>query len=714
MIYQGKAITVSMLANGIAELCFNVPDKPVNTIGHLVVSELEAAVKALSSDSSVKGLIYTSAKDDFISGADITEFNEMFAGGRESLIAGLQNAHKTLNALEDLPFPKVAAINGFALGGGYEVALSAEYRVLADSAKIGFPEVKLGIIPGYGGTVRLLRLIGADNAIEWICSGKHVRASAALKNGGVDAVVPVDKVKDVAIAMAQSAIAGDLDYNARREEKKTPVLLNDMERMMAFMTAKGVVAAQAGRNYPAPVRALKTMEAHSVMNRDDAINVEIEAFVDLAYTEVSRSLIGLFLNDQYVNRIARKHISNAKKVERAAVLGAGIMGGGIAYQSASKNIPIMMKDINQAGLDLGLSEAAKLLDKLVSRGRMSSIEMATTLNRIDSTLSYDGINEADIVVEAVVENPNVKKKVLPECESNMAEDAILCSNTSTISITELATSLKRPENFCGMHFFNPVHKMPLVEVIRGEKSSEEAISRTVAYAKALGKTPIVVKDCGGFLVNRVLFPYFFGFNLLLKDGADFLHIDKVMEKFGWPMGPAYLLDVVGFDTSVHGCEMMAQYYPDRMTPGFKTGFQRLYEDGRLGQKNDTGYYKYSLDKKGRPKKEVDPTTKDLLAEVVGPAKEFSDEEIIDRMMIPMALELVRCLDEGIVETPAEADMALVMGIGFPPFRGGVCRYIDSMGVQAFCDRVEKYSDLAPAYELLDSLKAMAKDGKTFY
>ena len=712
-MFNGNTLSLSRLDNGVVEMCFDAKGS-VNKLDVETVGEVVQAVELLEADQSIKGLLVTSAKDAFIVGADITEFTQLFDGPKETLVDAVSQVHALFNRLEDLPFAKVTAINGFALGGGYELALTTEYRVIADSAAIGFPEVKLGIIPGYGGTVRAPRLVGCDNAVEWICTGKHVKAAEALSVGGVDALVPLEQVRSVAIAMLNDAIAGELDFNARREEKKAPLRLNDMERLMAFTSAGGLVASQAGRDYPAPMSALKAIEKHATLQREDAGKIEIEHFVELAFTDVASALVGLFLNEQAVSKKARDLSGSVAKTGCAAVLGAGIMGGGIAYQSASKGIPILMKDIAQEGLDAGMEEAASLLSKRVNRGRMSADKMAKALNNIDPTLNYGGIENTDVVVEAVVENAKVKKAVLAECEALMATDAVLCSNTSTIEITELATALKRPENFCGMHFFNPVHKMPLVEVIRGEKSSDETVAKVVSYALSLGKTPIVVNDCAGFLVNRVLFPYLGSANALIKEGVSFTQIDKVMERWGWPMGPAYLQDVVGLDTCDHASKVMAGAFPERMSPDFKSAAEILFEAGRLGQKNGLGFYQYVPDKKGRIQKVADEKVDALLAGNIDAEKTMDDQTIIDRLMVPMALELVRCIDEGIVASAAEADMALIMGVGFPMFRGGICRYIDTMGAQALCDKAAQFSDLGPQYEILDRLTAMAKEGRRFY
>ncbi|AQZ95589.1 fatty acid oxidation complex subunit alpha FadB [Halopseudomonas phragmitis] len=714
MIYEGKAITIQALEDGIVELKFDLQGESVNKFNRATLAELQAAVEVLQGDSSIKGVIVTSGKDVFIVGADITEFVNTFQLPEEDLVAGNLEANKIFNAFEDLNVPTVAAINGLALGGGFEMCLACDFRVMAASAKIGLPEVKLGIYPGFGGTVRTPRLIGVDNAIEWICAGAEQRADKALKVGAVDAVVEDAKLKDAALDLVKRAAAGEIDFKAKRQPKLEKVKLNTIEQMMAFETSKGFIAGQAGPNYPAPLEAVKTIQKAANFTREKALEVEAAGFAKLAKTTVAQSLVGLFLNDTELKRKAKQYDKAAADVNLAAVLGAGIMGGGIAYQSAVKGTPILMKDIREEGIQLGLDEASKLLGKRVEKGRMKPADMAKALNAIRPTMSYGDFGNVDIVVEAVVENPKVKHAVLAEVESQVREDAIITSNTSTISITYLAQALKRPENFCGMHFFNPVHMMPLVEVIRGEKSSDRAVATTVAYAKKMGKTPVVVNDCPGFLVNRVLFPYFGGFARLLGMGADFQRVDKLMEKFGWPMGPAYLMDVVGMDTGHHGRDVMAEGYPDRMADKTKTAVDVMYEANRLGQKTGKGFYAYEMDKKGKPKKVVDPETYELLKPIVLEQRELTDEEIVEIMMVPLCLETVRCLEDGIVESAADADMGLIYGIGFPPFRGGALRYIDTLGVAEFVAMADKYAEFGPMYHPTEKLREMAKNGQKFF
>ncbi len=714
MIFTGNAISINALERGIGHLVFDLQEESINKLSKAVVEELDNAISVIEDSEEIKALLVSSNKDVFIVGADVTEFLGFFALSDKELLHWIETTQSLFNRIEDLPIPTVTAINGYALGGGCELALTTDYRVMVQSARIGLPEVKLGIFPGWGGSVRLPRLIGADNALEWICTGDEKKAEEAFKCHAVDSVVEQEKLIDAALHILYQCLEGKLDYQKRKQEKRQPLQLNQVESIMAFESAKAVVAAKAGRHFPAPIAAVETVQHHASMSRDEAMKLEAHGFVKMAKTKVARNLVGLFLNDQRIKKISKAYIKQALPVKQAAVLGAGIMGGGIAYQSACKDIPIIMKDIKQEALELGKAEAGKLLLKQVQRGKIRPEEVTDTLAKIDTTLSYGDFENTDIVVEAVVENKKIKSLVLAEVEGQVKKDCILTSNTSTISITELAKSLQRPESFCGMHFFNPVYRMPLVEVIRGKQSNETAVATTVAYAKAMGKTPIVVNDCAGFLVNRVLFPYFAGFGALVRDGVDVQRIDSIMERFGWPMGPAYLLDVVGIDTAHHASEVMAEAYPDRMNKEFKSATDVMYENERYGQKNNLGFYKYELDKRGKQKKLIDENVNKIIDTVRIDSIEVSDDEVIDRMMIPMCMETVRCVEDNIVDHPLDADMGLILGIAFPTFRGGALRYIEEIGLQAFCDRANKYSHISPIYTPTEGLINMAKNKQTFY
>ncbi|MFL0868010.1 fatty acid oxidation complex subunit alpha FadB [Vibrio parahaemolyticus] len=715
MIYQADTLQVKEIQDGIAELSFCSP-KSVNKLDLATLESLDKALDALTSHQGLKGLMLTSDKDAFIVGADITEFLGLFAKTDAELDQWLQFANSIFNKLEDLPVPTISVLKGHTLGGGCECVLATDMRIGDKTTSIGLPETKLGIMPGFGGCVRLPRVIGADSAMEIITQGKACRADEALKIGLLDAVVETDALYESALQTLTSAINEKIDWQARRKQKTSPLTLSKLESMMSFTMAKGLVAQKAGPHYPAPMTAVITIEEGARFARNEALDIERKYFVKLAKSEEAKALVGLFLNDQYIKGIAKKAAKSASKdTERAAVLGAGIMGGGIAYQSALKGVPVLMKDIAQPSLDLGMTEASKLLNKRLAQGRIDGFKMAGILASITPSLHYAGIENSDVIVEAVVENPKVKAAVLSEVESHVGEDTVITSNTSTIPINLLAQSLKRPENFCGMHFFNPVHRMPLVEIIRGEKTSDETINRVVAYAAKMGKSPIVVNDCPGFFVNRVLFPYFGGFSMLLRDGADFTKVDKVMErKFGWPMGPAYLLDVVGIDTAHHAQAVMAEGFPERMGKQGRDAIDALFEANKYGQKNGNGFYSYTIDKKGKPKKTFTEDILPVLADVCADKQEFDEQTIIQRMMIPMINEVVLCLQEGIIATPQEADMALVYGLGFPPFRGGVFRYLDSVGIAEFVGMAKQHADLGAMYHVPQMLIDMAAKGESFY
>ncbi|MDU0353095.1 fatty acid oxidation complex subunit alpha FadB [Paraglaciecola aquimarina] len=715
MIYQGQSLTVELLATGIAELVFNAKGS-VNKFDQQTLTELDEATQALQVNQDVQGVVVRSDKSNFIVGADITEFTALFDMPESDVLVWVAKAAQVFDRFEDLPFPTIAAVNGFALGGGFEMALACDYRIADTTASVGLPEVKLGIMPGFGGTVRLPRLIGADNALEWMTTGRDNKAEKALAVGAVSAVVAPDKLVDGAMQMLQAAIAGDFDWQAVRKEKQSPLLLNANEAMMSFSTAKAMVAAQAGKHYPAPHMMVDTVAKAAGLGRDAALKIENQGFAKLAKTNEATAQVGIFLADQLVKSKGKKLAKSAiTDITQTAVLGAGIMGGGIAYQSAVKGTPVIMKDIAQPALDLGLAEAAKILSKGMARGKVDAKKMAATLNNITPTLDYSAIKNVDLVIEAVVENPKVKAMVLAETEQHVADETVICSNTSTISINQLAKSVTKPERFCGMHFFNPVHRMPLVEIIRGEHTSDSTIAAVVAATLKMGKTPIVVNDCPGFLVNRILFPYFAGFSKLLIDGADFVAVDKVMEKiFGWPMGPAFLLDVVGMDTAEHASNVMAAGIPERLQKIENDPVTVLYQAERLGQKNAKGFYDHSVDKRGKPVKVAAELVYSLLAPHCADKQDFDKDEIIARMMIPMANEAVRCLEEGIVASAAEADMALIYGLGFPPFKGGIFRFIETMGLARFVALADKYAHLGAIYQISDGLREMAASNQSYF
>ncbi|MDH4120150.1 MAG: fatty acid oxidation complex subunit alpha FadB [Deltaproteobacteria bacterium] len=714
MKFQGKCFQLSKGSDGVARLVFDLQGESMNTLGSQPMAELAQALDLLEKEKGLKGMILSTGKKDFAAGANVKEFLGVFQGGEQAIVdKNLKVVHGLYNRIEDLPFPTVAALQGIVYGGGMELCMSTTFRVAAEGTRFGQPEIKLGLIPGWGGCVRLPRLIGADHAIEIIATGRDMLAEEAHKKRLVQAVVKADKLEAAALALILNGEQGS--WQAMVEKKKSPLKLNGIERLMVFGLAKMMVADQAGPHYPAPLKAVEVMEAGADKSRDAAQEPEIKTFAQLAITPTAANLVRIFLGDLFLKKRAKEYAAQAQPVKQAAVLGAGIMGGGVAYQSAYKGVPILMKDIAPKAIEHGYEEISRLLGGQVKRGKLSAEEASTILTRVQATMSYGDFQRVDLAVEAVVENPKVKKQVLADVEGAMGDAAVIATNTSTISVDFLAQALKKPERFLGMHFFNPVHRMPLVEVIRGKATSPQALATVVAYAQTMGKTPVVVNDGPGFLVNRILFPYLFAFQALVAQGADIPTVDKTMEGWGWPMGPAYLSDVVGLDTAAHVADVLAETRPDMIQKRTQSPVDALVKAGYFGQKNDKGFYQYTKDKKGKPQKKYDPAVMTILKPVItGGAENISADDIVERMMLPMIIEASRCLEDRIVETPVELDMSLVYGLGFPPFRGGLLAWADSLGLEHLVKAAEKYKDLGKGYEPTKQMKQLAEQKKTFH
>ncbi len=714
MLFEGQTIKADMHDGGLAELRFERGGEAVNKLDALAFGELRCAIDAITATPAIKGVLITSAKDTFIVGADIFEFTNVFKRPEKDIADFVGANSEIITALSDLPVPTVAAINGLALGGGFEVALGADYRVMSSAAKIGFPEIHLGIFPGYGGTVRLPRLTGLGASADWIIFGAQQSPERALREGAADAVAGPEELRAASLAMLKMAIEGNADWQTRRRRMKESLGVAKEEAASLLANARAQ-AAKALPHQPAAHLAVELLEKAAGLGRDAALALEAETFAKVAKTQAANSLVAIFVNEQAVKKTIRRYAKDAPPVRKAAVAGAGIMGGGIAYQSASRGVPIVMKDISATALDLGMSEARKLLAKAVETGRLTQDKAYAVIGSITPSLSYEGFENADVVIEAVVENLAVKQAVLREIEEIAAPNAILVSNTSSLRIGALAEALRRPENFLGMHFFNPVPKMPLVEVVRGPKTTAQAIAMVTAYAAAMGKTPIVVEDCPGFAVNRTLTPYLIAFLRLVHDGVDFQEIDKAMETFGWPMGPAYLIDVIGMDIAHHVVEIISAGFAPRMDVPFETAIEILLRDGRLGQKNGCGFYKYESDSKGRPRKKIDPETERLLAAGQPNGKiGIGEEEIALRMMLPLILEAARCVEEGIAASPGDVDMCLILGLGLPRYLGGALKYADYLGLKNVVDRAGNWAALSPIYRSSERLRAMAAKGEVFY
>lgn len=706
-MYHGRTLRLTPLHDGLFELCFDRAGEAINKFDPLAIQEL---LQALQHARDARGLMVSSAKDSFIAGADIFGFKALFERSEADIEALVREQTAVFTALSQLPFPTAAAINGNALGGGFEAALACDHRIMADGAVVGLPEVTLGLIPGYGGSVRLPRIAGGAIALQWVTSGAPQNATAALQAGAVDQVVGLEALRAAAVGWLAEAAAGQHDWRARRLHLARPVdIATDALDRARIETAK------SARHHPAAAAFVQFLADTAGQDAQAALREESRVFARLCKTETAASLVRLFVNEQFLKKKATDYAKRARPVQQAAVLGAGIMGGGIACTSALRGIPVLMKDIAQPALDLGLAEADRLLAKAVGAGRMKAEKARQVRASIQPQLDFTGIGQADVVIEAIVENLSVKKKVLAEVEMLVMSDAIIASNTSSLSITEMATVLQRPRNFVGMHFFNPVPQMPLVEVIKGTATEAVAAATAAGYALAMGKTPIVVKDCPGFLVNRILVPYCLAFLGLVHDGADYRQVDRVMEAFGWPMGPAYLADVVGMDTLAHVLHVIADGYGARMQPAFPLAVELLVENGRLGQKSGAGFYRYESDAMGKPRQLVDDATAALLSSLQpsGPCA-FSDREIIDRMMLPMVNEAARCLDEGVADSAVEIDMALILGIGFPRHLGGVLHWADRTGLPEVVRRCDRHKAVSPMYVPGPDLLRRAAAGARFH
>ena len=709
-IFAGEALRVLRAPHDLVELCFDRKGESVNKLDALARAELLEATRILRGGSGVSGVCVTSAKETFIVGADLFEFPPLFAQSAADVAASLAAQSAVLTAFADLPVPTLAAINGLALGGGFEMALACDYRLMADTARVALPEVTLGIMPGYGGAVRLPRLIGAAAALEWISSGRQHSGAEAVAAGAVDALVPLTGLRESAIGRLREAAARN-DWQSRRGARRGAAAVAGLAEGLARLKA----APGASRHFPAALAAAEFIEASAPLPCELALKREAEAFSRIAGTPAAQALVQLFINEQIVRKEAKRLARLGSRPRGAVVLGAGIMGGGIAYTSALHGIPVLLQDSSAQALQLGRQEALELLDRQVGSGRLEAGRAAAIGESIRTTCAGNPYDEAEVVIEAIVEDLRVKQSVLGSLEPRVQPGTVIASNTSSLSITELGRVLEKPERFVGMHFFNPVPVMPLVEVIRGERSGEAALATVATYAMAMGKTPVIVKDCPGFLVNRILTAYCVGFLRLIHDGADFEQVDRVMEAFGWPMGPACLQDVIGLDTGRHVFRHIADAYPARMRLDFPDAVSRMAEQGRLGRKNGSGFYRYEAEPKGKPVRRAAPEAHALLAAIQPRGRRsFADEQIVDRLMLPMVIEAAVCLDEGVASSAAAIDLALVLGLGFPRHYGGALKFADITGLGSLLERCARYAALGGGYEPTPRMREMALRAGRFH
>lgn len=714
---------------------FDLPGEKVNKFSASVIAEFESLISDLErrgKAGEIEALIFRSGKPgNFIAGADINMIAATQTAEEAYTLA--RNGQKLLDRWEDLPFPTIVAVNGTAMGGGCELSLASTAIVMSNDpvARIGLPEVNIGVIPGMGGCVRMVRKTGLAGALDMILTGKTVTGDKAVKAGLVEACLTKENFDEATQVWVKQNLARLKSGDRIAKEPKLAgtggVVGSVLEktpfgRAFIIRKARGGVLSKTRGHYPAPLEAIQVLAdngAHyggnhvklSGKDRDRQLDREARGFGKMAATSISKNLIRLFFLTEMVKK--SKGVSSDVKVDKvtsAGVLGAGVMGGGIAQLYADKGVAARMKDISTKALTLGMQSAQKIFQRAMQKRKLNPRQYQQKMNLIAPVLDYSGFMGVEFVVEAVIEKMDIKKSVLKELETKVHDSCVIASNTSSLSISEMQTAMAKPERFGGMHFFNPVHRMPLVEVIRGDKTNDETVAKIYAFSKQLGKTPIVVKDRPGFLVNRLLMPYLNEATWLLADGADIEEIDETLLDFGMPMGPMELIDEVGVDVGEKVAHILNDGFGARMEPApFNT---KIVAAGRLGKKNGKGMYQY-LDASGK-KKELNPEIYTILG--VHPQKgKVSKEEIVDRCILPMINEASRCLDDRIVESPAEVDLGMIMGTGFPPFRGGLLRYADSVGAKTIVEKLRKYqAKFGARYEPAPSLIEMAQSGRSFY
>jgi 3-hydroxyacyl-CoA dehydrogenase / enoyl-CoA hydratase / 3-hydroxybutyryl-CoA epimerase len=686
----------------LAIVWFDLPGEKVNKFSSAVMMEFSAVIDELARSSDLEKIVFASAKPSvFIAGADVSEFGK--AESPQQAAEYVRFGQQVFQRLAKLPQVTVAAINGACLGGGCEMAISCDWRVMSDSPKatIGVPETKLGIFPAWGGTTKLPLLIGLPAALDMVLNGRAVDGKRAKRMGLVDEVVAPSILLDVAKRFA--------DRGKRHDAGRTKFYIegNPLARKFIFSKARKTVLEQTHGHYPAPLKAIDVMEFGLANGVERGLEAEAREVVPLIEGDVAQNLVRLF----FLMEESKKDPLDAKPrdVDYAGVLGAGVMGGGIAQTIADKTgAEVRMRDINWKAIAGGLKAASKIWKKKVERRRMSRGEMQRKLARITGTVDWSGFARADLVIEAVIEKIDVKRQVLAEFEALAKPGAIFASNTSTIPITDIAANAAHPENVVGMHFFNPVDRMPLVEVIRGERTSDVAMVTVANFARKLGKTVVYCNDGPGFIVNRILGPYMNESGMLLEEGNSIESIDKALIDFGMPMGPMALLDEVGIDVAAKVAVILGDAFKERMTDRKSRVVDVLYSDGRHGKKNGRGLYVYENGKRKGP----DASVYKLLGVTLHPA---DANMVVERTILAMINEAAVILEEKIAGSAAELDLAMIMGTGFPPFRGGLLRYADSLGSRHIVTRLEELATrLGPRFNPSAPLRRLAQNDGKFY
>jgi 3-hydroxyacyl-CoA dehydrogenase len=683
-----------------------INNPPVNALSPGVPEGILAAVETAKTDDAVRAIILIGGGRTFIAGADIKEFGKITSGEKKRDI-GL---HPILEAIEDCPKPILCAIHGTAFGGGLETAMACHYRVAVASAQVGQPEVKLGLIPGAGGTQRLPRLAGVAKAAEMCAGGEPISAADALQHGVVDKIVEGDLLQG-AIAFARELIARA--GPPRRTRDLNAKLADTAASLVGLAKVREVVNKRA-RGLLAPTKAIDAIEAAVKLPFSDGLRREAELFKECLFSDQSKSLIHVFFGERAVAKIpgiAKE--TTLMSIKRAAVIGAGTMGGGITMAYVNAGIPVLLKEIGQEALDRGLETIKKNYAATVKRGRMTQAQMDQCFGRITPTLSYDGIRDADIVVEAVFEEMALKKKTFAELDKVTRPDTILASNTSTLDIDEIASTTSRPQQVIGHHFFSPANVMRLLEIVRGKKSSQQVIATSMALARTLGKVGVLVGNCRGFVGNRMFHPYQREAQFLLEEGATVEQVDGALVDFGMAMGPLAVGDLAGLDV---GWRIRKEYA--HLTPkGERQPLvaDRICEMGRYGQKTGAGWYRYEP---GNRTPVPDPEVGKLIEDLAGKAgikrRKITPQEVVDRTIYSLVNEGAKILEEGIALRAVDIDIIYINGYGFPPYRGGPMWYADTVGVKKVHERVLEFENQhGELWKPAGLLKQLAETGKKF-
>lgn len=678
--------------------------KSLTVISQKTLEEMDQALDQVKADKTAKGFILFSHKEDcFLAGMDV-EIIQSLSSELEAT-QGCELGQSLFNKIEDLKIPSMSVIDGICLGGGLEMSLACTKIMCSNNPKtaLGVPEVMLGVLPGFGGTYRLPKKMGLTSSLDLLLTGKQVKAHKALKLGLADYVLPKERMLELAKEYLFRTGDEDKSFNESLTEFASE---NFIARGVIFRKARQKVLEMTKGFYPAPLRILEHLEVSFGKNRNTYLANEAKAFGELSQTSQSKALQHVFFLQDSAKKLENKE--GIKSVKRGAVIGGGTMGGGIAWLMASNGQAPLLKDINNIGLELGLKQSASIFEKAMKRRKLTEDEFERAQRSITPTLKFDGFKRIDLVIEAVVENMDIKKKVFAELESKVSKETLLTSNTSSLSITEMAKAVEDSSRFAGLHFFNPVNKMPLVEIVRHPGVSQQTIDQLYKWTLDVKKTPVVVNDCPGFLVNRILAPYLNEAAYLLEEGVSVEAIDRASLNFGMPMGACRLMDEIGLDVCAHVGDVMEQGLGARAKANPLS--HKAVEKGLLGKKNLKGFYLYDeVGKQG----EVNKQMLDLIHEA---STEMDETEIQMRLVLPMINEAARILDEKVVEDAATVDLGLIFGIGFPPFRGGLLRYADNEGLDRITTAINKFANEVSTerFELSPYLVSLSTQKKKFY